>query len=288
MTSVVWLPRRAQPLALARRLSLALALARARSARGGAHMCSDVSVQSKSKTTVVGSPAGGGAGRSGASSDGSGRTGVHASDATWSSSRAGGAASPVLSHTSRGRDPAEIMRPATMSASGDGARWRAGSRRLGHQRKSCLHAQSSGTSSCGSFLELASPETGNLRDCPTRAMDCPYHRIGRRRAAAARVAAVADAGSRAARQLIARELRFRALLLGTHQTHTVARRIFNVRGALRLVAEFAGAEQCYAGYEGLTRLIRFHAGLVEETPHEAEQRRKSERIAVHWLHMSIA
>ena len=89
-------------------------------------------------------------------------------------------------------------------------------------------------------------------------------------------------------QLIARELRFRALLLGTHQTHTVARRIFNVRGALRLVAEFAGAEQCYAGYEGLTRLIRFHAGLVEETPHEAEQRRKSERIAVHWLHMSIA
>ena len=119
-------------------------------------------------------------------------------------------------------------------------------------------------------------------------MDCPYHRIGRRRAAAARVAAVADAGSRAARQLIARELRFRALLLGTHQTHTVARRIFNVRGALRVVAEFAGAEQCYAGYEGLTRLIRFHAGLVEETPHEAEQRRKSERIAVHWLHMSIA
>ena len=74
---------------------------------------------------------------------------------------------------------------------------------------------------------------------------------------------------------------------GTHQTHTVARRIFNVRGALRLVAEFAGAEQCYAGYEGRTRLIRFEAGLVE-TPHEAEQRRKSERIAVHWLHMSIA
>ena len=94
--------------------------------------------------------------------------------------------------------------------------------------------------------------------------------------------------SKAARQLIARKLRFRTLLIGTHQTHTVARRIFNVRGALRLVAEFAGAEQCYAGYEGLTRLIRFHAGLVEETPHEAEQRRKSERIAVHWLHMSIA
>ena len=94
--------------------------------------------------------------------------------------------------------------------------------------------------------------------------------------------------SKAARQLIARKLRFRTLLIGTHQTHTVARRIFNVRGALRLVAEFAGAEQCYAGYEGLTRLIRFHAGLVEETPHEAEQRRKSERIAVHWLHLSIA
>ena len=120
--------------------------------------------------------------------------------------------------------------------------------------------------------------------------ECPYHRIGQRRAAAARVSAKAEAVSQelAARQLIARELRFRALLLGTHQTHTAARRIFNVRGALRLVAEFAGAEQCYAGYEGLTRLIRFHAGLVEETPHEAEQRRKSERIAVHWLHMSIA
>ena len=93
--------------------------------------------------------------------------------------------------------------------------------------------------------------------------------------------------AKAARQLIARKLRFRTLLIGTHQTHTVARRIFNVRGALRLVAEFAGAGQCYAGYEGLTRLIRFHAGLVE-TPQEAEQRRKSERIAVHWLHMSIA
>ena len=118
-------------------------------------------------------------------------------------------------------------------------------------------------------------------------MDCPYHRIGRRRAAAARVAAVADAGSRAARQLIARELRFRALLLGTHQTHTVARRIFNVRGALRLVAEFAGAEQCYAGYEGRTRLIRFEAGLVE-TPHEAEQRRKGEHWLHTWLHMPIA
>ena len=115
----------------------------------------------------------------------------------------------------------------------------------------------------------------------------PAARGGRRRAAAARVAAVADAGSRAARQLIARELRFRALLLGTHQTHTVARRIFNVRGALRLVAEFAGAEQCYAGYEGRTRLIRFEAGLVE-TSHEAEQRRKGEHWLHTWLHMPIA
>ena len=124
---------------------------------------------------------------------------------------------------------------------------------------------------------------------PTGMQDCPYHLIGRRRAAAARVPAKAEADSQelAARQLIARELRFRALLLGTHQTHTVARRIFNVRGALGLVAEFAGAGECYAGYNGLTRLIRFHAGLVE-TPREAEQRRKSERIAVHWLHLSIA
>ena len=93
--------------------------------------------------------------------------------------------------------------------------------------------------------------------------------------------------SKAARQLIARKLRFRTLLIGTHQTHTVARRIFNVRGALRLVAEFAGAEQCYAGYEGRTRLIRFEAGLVE-TPHEAEQRRKGEHWLHTWLHMPIA